>query len=577
MEKDTSAGIAPNENYIPTGLPGGFFIYNAKGNEEICFVEENVIKLYECETLEEFREYTGNSFKGMVHPDDLDKIQNEIQAQTIVGEKRHDYVRYRIITKSGKIRYIEDFGHLLHGAKGASYFYVFIVDVDQDEYFNRSRNSAAEAQVISMNQHMDRLTGLYNMSNFYQKVQDIISDEEKRKSAPISFVHFDIVGFKVFNERYGFQRGDDLLCRVAYTIRNVFQRGIAARFSNDHFVVYTEENDVENLVEEVHATILKIVAGARVEIKAGIYKLEESCSEVGIACDHARLACNTVKSRYDMNYSIYDVSLYEKLRLQQYVVDYVDEAVEKEYIKVFYQPVIRVATGEICGYEALARWQDPKMGMLSPADFIESLEKFHLIHKVDSFIAKKVCEDYSMLYDRGEPLVPVSINLSRLDFELCNIFDLIESYRNQYGVPRDMLDIEVTESALNDKSDQLAYECHRFRDAGYQIWIDDFGSGYSSLNTLVQYEFDLLKLDMGFLRSMDKNPKAGPLLDYIVQATKKLSVQSLSEGVETEENYEFLKSISCTKAQGYFFGKPMPLLETRKFTREKGYRWEMFF
>ena len=575
MSDDLKTTVEPDENHIPTGLPGGFFIYNAGGNEEILFAEDNVIKLFGCRDIKEFREYTGNSFRGMVHPEDYDKIQNEIQSQTMTVEKRHDYVRYRIISKTGETRYIEDFGHLLHGEHGKSYFYVFIVDIDKNEYLNRSRNSFAETQIFSMNQNNDRLTGLYNRATFYQKVQELISDPEQRSRAKFTFVHLDIANFKIFNERYGFQRGDDLLCRVAYTIRSIFgDSGIISRFSNDHFVICTVAENVPELVTEVHDSILQIIEGTRVEIRAGIYELEDTCTEVGLACDHARLACNTVKHRYDVIYNIYDVTLYEKLRKQQYVVDYVDDAVEKEYIKVFYQPVIRVATGEICGYEALARWIDPKFGFLSPADFIDTLEKFHLIHKIDSYVVKKVCEDYSILMDRGEPIVPVSVNLSRLDFELCNIVDVVENYRSLYNVPRSMLDIEVTESALNEKSDHLKNECKKFRNSGYQIWIDDFGSGYSSLNTLMEYDFDVLKLDMEFLRTFDKNPRTGNLLNYIVYAAVEMGVKPLCEGVETEEHYRFLKSIGCEKAQGYYFGKPMTLEETRRYTREKGLKWE---
>ena len=563
-----------NHNSIPVGLPGGFFIYNAEGDEEILFADENVIRLFGCSDIDELREYTGNSFKGMVLPEDLGKVQNEIQAQTMTAEKQHDYVRYRIRSKSGTIHYLEDFGHLLHGEGGQKYFYVFVADIDRDEYLNRSRNSFAEAQVFSMNQNTDRLTGLLNMSSFYQKVQAVISDPENRRNNKYSFIHLDIASFKIFNERYGFQRGDDLLCRVAYTIRNIFSDGICARFSNDHFAVCTCAQNVKELIVEAHNTILGIIDGTHVEIRAGIYELEDSCTEVGLACDHARLACSTVKNRYDMICSVYDVKLYEKLRLQQYIVDHIDEAVEKEYIKVFYQPVIRVMTGEICGYEALARWQDPKFGMLSPASFIETLEKFHLIHKIDCFIVKKVCEDYCALQAAGEPLVPVSVNLSRLDFELCSIREIVENYRSLYGVPHDMLDIEVTESALNDKSDHLKNECRRFRDCGYQLWIDDFGSGYSSLNTLMEYDFDVLKLDMEFLRTYEKNPRTGHLLNYIGYVAGEMGVQPLTEGVETEEHYEFLKGIGCEKAQGYYFCKPLPMQESREMTRSKGLKWE---
>ncbi len=563
-----------HSNDIPSGLPGGFFIYNAVDDNEILFADQNVIGLFGCETIEELREFTGNSFKGMVHPDDYDKINNEINAQTFSSEKRHDYVRYRIVTKQGDIRYIEDFGHLVHGKDGLKFFYVFIIDVDEDEYLNRSRNSFAETQIFSMNQNADRLTGLSNMAHFYEVVQEIINDKGARGIHRYAFVHFDIVNFKMFNESYGFARGDDLLCRMAYTVKNAFEGSQVARFSNDHFVVFTADKNVETIVEQIHTTMIGILEGTRVEIKAGIYYLEDSCDEVGVACDRARLACSTVKRRYDKIYSVYDANLYRRLRLQQYILNTVDEAVEKEYIKVFYQPIMRVKTGEICGYEALARWIDPKQGFLSPAEFIVTLEEFHEIHKVDTFIIKKVCEDLRALMDRGEAVVPVSVNLSRLDFELCNIFELTEHCVNLYGIPRDMIDIEITESAMNDDSENLKTEVSRFRRSGYHIWIDDFGSGYSSLNNLMDYEFDVLKLDLEFLRTFDRNRKAGQLIKYIVYCAKEMGVQPLQEGVETEDHLEFLKSIGCERAQGYYFAKPMEIEQSRAFTMEKGLRWE---
>ena len=560
--------------HIPTGLPGGFFIYESDGNEELLFAEENVIRLYDCETLEEFREYTGNSFKGMIHPEDLHKIENQIQAQTMFGEKRHDYVRYRILTKKGDIRYIEDFGHLLHGRNGKSYFYVFIVDVDENEYLNRNRNSFAEAEILSMNQETDPLTGLFNMSFFYQGVQKMMQENRR---AELSIIHFDVPNFKLFNERNGFRLGDELLCDLAKIIREEFTGGIAARFSDDHFVVCAEgkKDMILKKVESVYKRVLMSEDSAkRVRIKAGIYYMDDRHGEVGLACDHARLACNSIKRRHDTFYCIYDEMLRERMRKQQFVVDHVDEAIEKEFIKVYYQPVVRVATKEICGYEALVRWVDPRIGVLSPADFIETLETYHLIHKVDQYVVEQVCRDYNHIIECKDPVVPASINFSRLDFELCDIFGFVEETRKKYNVPRNMLDLEITESVLNDNVGYVKEACDRMRALGYQVWLDDFGSGYSSLNSLVEYNFDVLKMDMVFLRSFDNNPKTAMLMNYIVEGTKGMGLVSLCEGVETEAHYEFLKKIGCDKAQGYYFGKPMPYEETKADSKKKGLVWE---
>ncbi|MBO6133786.1 MAG: GGDEF and EAL domain-containing protein [Lachnospiraceae bacterium] len=559
--------------YIPNGLPGGIFIYRADGNEDILYADQNVIDLFDCHSINEFRELTNNSFKGMVFEDDLEKVENGIQSQTMFGEKRHDYVRYRIKTKKGVIKYIEDFGHLMHGADGHSYFYVFIIDVNQDEFFNRNKNSYAEAQVLSLNYENDPLTGLFNMTHFYHNVQDLIAIPEKQSN--LSIIYMDIMNFKLFNERYGFQKGDELLFKIARVLWKVYPDHQIARFSDDHFVICTSSENIEEKITSVHDSVLNIEEGTKVELRTGIYTIEDNCKDVGLACDHARLACNSIKKRYDVYHIFYDSGLRDKLKKQQYVIDHLDQAIENEYLQVFYQPVIRVSTGKICGYEALARWKDPKLGMLSPFDFIDTLEQFHLIHKLDLFMVRKVCEDYKSLSAAGEPTVPVSINLSRLDFQLCNIYDKVNSILTSMEVPLSMLDIEITESALNENAEFMKEEIRRFHDNGYQIWIDDFGSGYSSLNVLVEYVFDVLKLDMKFLRSFDQNPRTGALINYIVQAAKEMGIQTLAEGVETKNHFEFLKKIGCNKAQGYLFSKPLPMAEVREATRQAGLEWEI--
>ena len=574
MEKNNDYEINIDEIMIPDGLPGGFFIYKADDNMEILYADQNIINLYGCNDIKEFREFTGNSFKGMVHPDDFKKIDNDIIAQTINSSKKHDYVRYRVITKSGQIKYIEDFGHLLHAKDGSKYFYVYIVDIDKEEFFNRGRNSFAETQIFSSNRNTDRLTGLMNMHSFYEDVQNKLGELSNEEKKEIKLIKFDISNFKMFNEKYGFQKGDDLLCRMAYIIKDEFKDSFVARFSNDHIVVCTKKDDVIYKVENVHNSMLSAMKGIRVEIKAGIYLLDNDCNEVGIACDHARIACNMIKHRYDRIYEIYEKGIHEKLKMQQYVLDNIDTAVEKEYMKVYYQPIIRVSTGRICGYEALARWQDPEIGMLSPAQFIGTLEEYHMIHKVDIFIINKVCENLSAMLDEGKKIVPVSINLSQLDFELCDIFTLIEQIVGRYGLSRDMLEIEITESALNNDSEHIKEEVQKFRQAGYSIWIDDFGSGYSSLNHLLDYDFDVIKLDLEFLRTYDKHPKASELIRHIVQGATALGVSPLQEGVETAEHLQFLANIGCERAQGYYFSKPLPLDESLELTTSKGLELE---
>lgn len=563
----------PELGHIPKGIPGGVFIYNAEGQGEIVYADENIIRLYECESIEEFRELTGNTFKGMVLADDYASIQDEISKQTVFGAMRHDYVRYRIKTKKDNIRYVEDFGHLVHGEDGVSYYYVYIVDIDQNEYYNRNKNSYAENQVLEMNKETDSLTGMWNQAHFYRVVQEKMADPEIRKQG-ITVIYFDLNHFKLFNEKYGFQKGDELLYDIAKLLWHSFLERMVARFSEDHFVVCTLAKDVTPIVLKIHEDVSRLVSGSRLEIKAGLYRLEDNCNDIGLACDHARLACKSIKTRYDTPYVYYNEGIHSRLQMQQFVLDNIDDAVENEDIKVYYQPIVRTRTGEICGYEALARWQDKEKGLISPASFIEILEEHRQIHKLDLFMVRKVCQDYVQLRSRGEMLVPVSINLSRLDFNLCNVIDEVEKCRIAADMPVNMLDVEITESALNDDDAHIKNEIDHFRELGYQVWIDDFGSGYSSLTTILNYKFDTLKIDLAFLRQYDKNPRSGAVLGFIIQAAHSMGHVTLTEGVETEEHFEFLKTIGCDKAQGYHFGKPQPMEESRKHTTFNGMTWE---
>ncbi len=255
---------------------------------------------------------------------------------------------------------------------------------------------------------------------------------------------------------------------------------------------------------------------------------------------------------------------------EQYILEHFDEALERRYIEAYCQPVIRIASGQICGMEALARWNDPVMGVLTPDKFIGVLERNRRIHELDSYIVRQVCERFP---DAGsEAFVPVSINLSRLDYELCDIFEVVDEAVRANKVLRSQLCIEITESVLNSNDALMRRYIRRFQRAGYQVWMDDFGSGYSSLNVLKDYHFDELKIDMAFLS--DFGPRSKTILASVVNMAKQIGIQTLTEGVETEEQFEFLRNVGCEKAQGNLFGNAMPYGELPRFAREHGLSWE---
>ena len=297
------------------------------------------------------------------------------------------------------------------------------------------------------------------------------------------------------------------------------------------------------------------------KIKAGIYCAKGDEEDPVIMVDRAKMACDDIIRVYDRDNNLYTEELDKRNELRQYVIDNFENAFKQRYFQVYYQKEIRAITRKVCGYEALARWLDPKYGIISPAVFIEVLESVHLIHRLDIYMIDQVCSDLRDDIDSGYVVEPISVNLSRLDFELCDIMSEIDKCRAKYDIPKELLHIEVTESAIAAGADFLGKHIKKFRDAGYEVWMDDFGAGYSSFNNLKDYDFDVVKIDMGFLREFETNQKSRIILASIVNMAKELGIHTLAEGVETEEQYEFLLKIGCEKMQGYLFGKPKPVSE----------------
>ncbi|SEH63953.1 EAL domain, c-di-GMP-specific phosphodiesterase class I (or its enzymatically inactive variant) [Ruminococcus flavefaciens] len=240
---------------------------------------------------------------------------------------------------------------------------------------------------------------------------------------------------------------------------------------------------------------------------------------------------------------------------EQYIIRNFDTALKKGYIKAYYQPVIRTLTEQICSVEALARWQDPEMGLLSPYLFITVLEKNRLIHKLDLMILENICYTYNEMREKGLPLHPFSINLSRLDFNEMDMLKAISDILEKYNVPSTAIHIEITESVMLDNTAYFRRIFDSFHEAGFAIFMDDFGSGYSSLNVLKDYSFDVLKIDMRFLSDIGMRSKK--ILSSVVNMAKAIGIHTLAEGVETREQILFLRTIGCEMLQGYYYSKPM--------------------
>ena len=242
---------------------------------------------------------------------------------------------------------------------------------------------------------------------------------------------------------------------------------------------------------------------------------------------------------------------------KQYILDNLDRAIKEKWITVYYQPIVRAVNKRVCDEEALARWIDPISGFLSPADFIPVLEETKQIYKVDLYVLERVLEKMKFMADSGYYMVSQSINLSRTDFDMCDIVEEICSRIDKSGIPRNKINIEITESVLVNDIDFMMSQIERLKKLGFSVWMDDFGSGYSSLNTLQRIPFDLIKFDMAFMRNLDSGESGKVIMAELMRMAASLGKDTVCEGVETEEQVQFLQEIGCSKLQGYYFCKPI--------------------
>lgn len=515
--------------------PGGVIAHFADGNEEIIHANRYILRVFECDTVDEFLELTKGSFRRFVHEDDLDAAEHSIWGQ-VRTHGGFDHVYYRVRTKTGRVATVSEYGRLIDGAKdGRPVFYALIAEVTPE---------------VSV----DWLTGLPGMRRFHELArmgsQALFNFGER----PIVLA-LDIMGMKDYNTRYGRDAGDKLLRAFADVLRRHFGSEAASRFAEDHFYAYSTDRGIEERVEAVFADLRALDIERVPPVRAGAYACDPHDDVVTVGFDRAKAACDLDRKTWQSHLTWFTDEMRTAAHLRMHVLESLDQAIEQGWIRPYYQAVVRSSTGDICNEEALARWEDPEYGSLLPNQFIPDLEEAGELYKLDLHIVDCVIADMRAKQEHGVPIVPVSINFSLRDLVQLDLTKEIARRADDAGLPHSLLRIELTESVASSDHAFLRSQIDAMHEAGFEVWMDDFGSGYSSLNTLQEFNFDLIKLDMGFLRSAEVE-KSHVILAGVVQAAAKLGVGTLTEGVETEEQARFLADIGCDMLQGYFYARP---------------------
>ena len=414
-------------------------------------------------------------------------------------------------------------------------------------------NVATHARAYEINQ----LTGLPSVAYFITRTTELLKHAVDMDRVPV-IGFLNLVRFKDYNNSFGYAQGDELIKTTADLLRKYLPRRHVAYISGGQFAVMCYRDEVDPLMRHMTRDLIEFKPNRSIAIKAGFAEYTTDHTVISLL-DSAKLAHESIAEQRAVTFRMYDPELDEEVRLRQHLISHLDEAIANDWIKVYYQPIVHASSGEICNMEALARWDDPTYGFLSPASFIGVLERERIIYKLTLHIARQIMRDLKRLERHGVPLVPVSINLSRNDFFECDLAEEIRTIVDESGYSRRMLNLEITESAFAEDQGLLKNEVDRLRSMGFAVWMDDFGSEYSTLNLLENLNFDLIKVDMQFMRNFDGTGKNAIILADIIGMCRRLGITTLVEGVETKEQYQILQSLGTDKLQGYLFSKPCSL------------------
>ena len=513
-----------------------------------------------------YRDMDDDMYKD-VHPDDVARISDAAfrfateggMYEVIYRTKKISGTGYHIVHAMGKHVITESgvrLAHVWYTDEGA----YMSEGPGQSTELNLAFNAALHEESLLRASYFDFLTGLPSMTHFFELADAGKASIQARGGDPV-LLFMDLSGMKFFNNHYGFAKGDDLLRGYAEVLKKTFGSENSCRIDSDHFAAFTEREGLEDVLDKFFADCREINNGNNLPVRVGIYPASFGDAPVSTACDRAKFACDSLRNSYESCYGYFDQSLRDSEERRRYVLSNFDKALEEKWIQVHYLPIVRTMNGRVCEEEALSRWVDPDLGTLTPIDFIPALEDSGLIYKLDLYVLDTILEKMRLLEEVGLSVVPHSINLSRADFTSCNIVEEIVKRVDAAGVGHDKIVIEITESTLGSDFEFMKAQAERFQELGFPVWMDDFGSGYSSIDLLQSMSFDLIKFDMSFMQRLDEGDNGKIILTELMKMAAALGVGTLCEGVETEEQVQFLREVGCAKLQGYYFCKPIPLSE----------------
>ena len=418
----------------------------------------------------------------------------------------------------------------------------------------------AEDRVIIHETERDELTGLFNKEFFFQYGKRL---DLQNKHMPMDAVVIDINRFHMVNELYGREYGDLVLKKIGITIHKIVQQtgGLACRCNSDTFCIYIPHStELKKKIPHYVAFINRNLDRRKISLRMGIYSDDGTPLTMDGRFDRAFLACRKLRDSYSTSFNFYNVELHTKELHSERLINDMEAALEEKQFKLLYQPKYNVIGNkpQLTSAEALTRWYHPEFGVVYPKEYISLFENNGLIHKLDRYVWNEAAAQIKKWKYKFGFTVPVSVNVSRIDIFNPRLGKILTDITSKYGLDNEQLLLEITESAYTDDLVQIINTVVELRRQGFKIEMDDFGSGYSSLNMLTSLPIDALKLDMEFIKNICENKKDCRLVSIMIDIARLLEVPVIAEGVETRDQMQLLKKVGCDIIQGYYFSKPLP-------------------
>lgn len=409
--------------------------------------------------------------------------------------------------------------------------------------------------------YVDDVTNGYSFARFNVETQMRMEKEERNTA----YIMMDIDKFKVINELFGYDEGNKMLCYIWSVWKKcskegeIFARRIADRFVALWFFEDREELEfrLQDFVEELQRNVPNPDMDYNLKATMGVYLIKDKRESVQTMMNYAMMAHSSAKERGDISYAFYDDDFRENLLTEKLLEDQMRPALKRKEFIVFYQPKYSVMTKELVGAEALIRWKKADESIVLPGEFIPLAEKTGFINYLDRYIFAEVCKYQKIWADEGKKVVPVSVNLSRRHLYNEAFLEEYKKIMDKTGVNPKYVQLELTESAIFENQEELCKIIDKLHMMGFQILMDDFGTGYSSLMMLKSVPIDVLKLDKSFVDDFD-DPRGEKIITSVIKLAQSLQIEVTAEGVETEEQYSFLKDLGCNSVQGFYFARPMP-------------------